>query len=106
MDEALRVEEAKLDTDETLHERTSIPSVHLIELVKLCLGSTYCEFQGKFYEQSDGAAMGSPLSPVMANMYMEHFEETALRTAPLKPTLWPRTGEKDTHISTHSTLHT
>ena len=34
--------------------------------------------------------MGSPLSPVMANIYMEHFEEKALESAPLKPTLWLR----------------
>ena len=32
--------------------------------------------------------MGSPLSPVIANIYMEHLEETTLRTAPLQPTLW------------------
>ena len=31
--------------------------------------------------------MGSPLSPVIANIYMEHLEETALQTAPLQPTL-------------------
>ena len=90
VDEALRVVEAKLCMDETLQERTSIPSTHLIELVELCLRSTYFEFQGRFYDQSDGAAMGSPLSPVIANMYMEHLEETALRTAPLQPTLWIR----------------
>ena len=39
---------------------------------ELCLPSTYLEFQGKFYEQLD-AAMGSPLSPVIANIYMEHL---------------------------------
>ena len=27
--------------------------------------------------------MGSPLSPVIANLYMEHLEENALQTAPL-----------------------
>ena len=69
---------------------TSIPSAYLIDLVELCLGSTYFEFQGKFYEQSDSAAMGSPMSPVIANMYMEHLEETALCTARLQPTLWLR----------------
>ena len=40
VDDALRVE-AKLCVDETLPERTSIPSAHLIELVELCLGSTH-----------------------------------------------------------------
>ena len=41
VDDALRVVEAKLCADETLPERTSIPSAHLIELVELCLGLTY-----------------------------------------------------------------
>ena len=73
MDEAFRVVVVKLDADETLHERTIIHSTHLIELVELCLGLTYFEFQGKFYKQSDGVAMGPPLSLVIANMYMEHL---------------------------------
>uniref|UniRef100_A0AAR5PP89 Reverse transcriptase domain-containing protein n=1 Tax=Dendroctonus ponderosae TaxID=77166 RepID=A0AAR5PP89_DENPD len=34
--------------------------------------------------------MGSPLSPVVANLFMEKFEETLLSTAPLKPTIWYR----------------
>jgi hypothetical protein len=32
----------------------------------------------KFYEQTNGAPMGSPLSPVMANLFMEEFEKKAL----------------------------
>jgi hypothetical protein len=35
-------------------------------------------FKRQFYEQTDGVAMGSPLSPVIADFFMEHLEETAL----------------------------
>ena len=34
--------------------------------------------------------MGSPLSPVIANFYMEHFETLALASTPLAPTIWFR----------------
>ena len=34
--------------------------------------------------------MGSPLSPVMANLFMEEFEKNALATATLKPGFWFR----------------
>ena len=44
--------------------------------------STYFTFQEKFYEQVEGAAMGSPISPIVGNLYMEDFEMRALNTAP------------------------
>lgn len=34
--------------------------------------------------------MDSPLSPIIANLYMESFERKALTSAPLTPTLWLR----------------
>ena len=34
--------------------------------------------------------MGNPLSPVVANIYMEHFEEMALNTATKRPSTWLR----------------
>ena len=34
--------------------------------------------------------MESPLSPAVANLYMEHFETMALASAPLKPRCWLR----------------
>ena len=34
--------------------------------------------------------MGSPVSAVVADLYMEFLEELALRTAPTKPCLWKR----------------
>ena len=32
------------------------------------------QYNGSIYEQQDGAAMGSPVSAVTANIYMEEFE--------------------------------
>jgi len=40
---------------------------------------------GQFDEQADGVAMGSPLSPVIANFYMEDFEMKAIKQATHKP---------------------
>ena len=42
-------------------------------------------FQGQFYEQVEGAAMGSPVSPIVANLYMEYLEQKAFCTAPHPP---------------------
>ena len=38
--------------------------------------------QGKDYEQVHGAAMGSPLAPLIANLFMEEFEVKALSSSP------------------------
>ena len=63
---------------------------HIIRLLEFCLRSTYFIFQGQHFEQVEGAAMGSPLSPIVANLYMEHFEARALETTPHLPSLWKR----------------
>ena len=80
VDEALKVLEERLSADVTLTERTSIPVPQLTELIEICLWTTFFQFQDTFYEQVDGAAMGFPFSPIVTNLYMEHLEETALRT--------------------------
>jgi hypothetical protein len=47
-------------------------------------------FGGQFYDQIDGIAMGSPLSPVVASFFMEDFKEMALDQAAHKPMYWFR----------------
>ncbi|XP_046397683.1 uncharacterized protein LOC124164403 [Ischnura elegans] len=70
------------DTMRLLAERFDSDTVKLFHHV---LTSTYFSFDGQFYEQTEGVAMGSPLSPAIANFYMENFEKQALNSAPLKP---------------------
>ena len=57
----------------------------IILLLEFCLKNTYFSFQDQFYEQVEGAAMGSPVSPIVANLYMEYREQKALSTVPTPP---------------------
>ena len=72
-DPALFIIKDLLEQDETLCNRTVISVQNIIELFGFCLHNTYFSFQNKFYEQVEGAAMGSMVSPIVANLYMEHF---------------------------------
>ena len=47
-------------------------------------------FNEQFYQQTEGAAMGSPVSPIVANLFMEHFEQLALKSFTRRPRYWGR----------------
>ena len=81
IDPGLNVIKDLLDK-ETPKERTVMEVGDIILLLEFCLKNTYFSFQGQFYEQVEGAAMGSPVSPIVANLYMEHLEQKPLCTAP------------------------
>ena len=78
-----------LEQDTSLCNRTVLPVQNIIQLLGFCLHNTYFSFQGQFYEQVQGAAMGSLVSTTVANLYMKHFERNALSSA-TTPRLWIR----------------
>ena len=53
---------------------------------------SFSTFDGKFYEQCDGVATGSPLGPTLANVFMCHFENIWLENCPahFKPIVYRR----------------
>ena len=53
-----------------------------MDLLNLCLTSTYFQYNGKHYKQLHGTAMhmGSPVSVVVAEIVMQNIEERALAT--------------------------
>ena len=81
----LNIIKNRLEKDQQLQQRTSMSVSQITSLLEYCLRSTYFVFQGEYYEQLEGAAMGSALSPIIANMYMEEFEIRALSTSPNPP---------------------
>ena len=70
-------------------------------LLEFGITNTYFLFQGKYYEQVQGVAMGFPISPLIANMFMEEFEVKALSTCTDPPSLWLRFVD-DTFVITKS----
>ncbi|KAL9951258.1 hypothetical protein ACROYT_G043894, partial [Oculina patagonica] len=48
---------------------------HLTTLLEIATSNQLFQFNGQLYEQIDGVAMGSPLGPLMANVFMCHLEE-------------------------------
>ena len=50
----------------------------------------FLQCNGSIYEQKDGAAMGSPVSAGIANLYIESFEEQAVTTSSYEPWIWKR----------------
>jgi len=73
-----------------LSNRCPLDIPQLITFLEMCLSSTYFTYQTMFYKQEQGAAMGFPISPVVANLHVEHFESRALVTAPPPPATWYR----------------
>ena len=83
-------------------------------LVRFCLNNTSFLYGGQPYQQLDGVAMGSPLSPIIADIFMVDLEEKAIAGAgeDIAPSVWKRyvddvlsvvKRDKDSYFLTTST---
>ena len=90
IDDAVQAVLQKLENDPGLADRTTLTPAQIADLLTFVLKSTYFQYNGSIYEQKDGAAMGSPVSAVIANLYMENFEEQAITTSSYEPRIWKR----------------
>ena len=60
----------------------------IIHLLSFSLKTTQFAYDGTYYQQAFGTAMGLPVS--VANMVMKHMEQRALATSPVRPFFWKR----------------
>ena len=58
----------------------NITKAELKKLFEFAIWGTHFLFQGTFYDQIDGVAMGSPLGPVLANLFMGYYKTIWLNT--------------------------
>ena len=74
--------------DLLLEECTYIPIDNLMEMLTFCVETTYFGMGSDIYWKKEGLAMGSPLSQVLTNIYLENFKKMALRSTSQKLLMW------------------
>jgi len=53
-----------------IHDHTRLPKNEFISATKFILQSTFFHFNNKYYKQTFGVSMGSPLSPIVADLVL------------------------------------
>ncbi|OXA42279.1 putative nicotine oxidoreductase [Folsomia candida] len=71
--------EKVLSEDKSWKETTSLTKKDIMDLIKLCMTSNYFKWNGNFYQQIEGAPMGSPISPIFAEFSMQNFENKVVQ---------------------------
>ena len=70
--------------------QTKLKRNELKQLLELCTKEMHFSFEGDIYEQVDGVAMGSPLGPVLANIFMVALEDSLVNSLSKEMPLWFR----------------
>ena len=68
----------------------TLPRTVLKDLLEFATKKSHFIFDGQYYDQIYGVAMGSPLGPVLANIFVCHFEESWLTNNQFRPSIWFR----------------
>ncbi|XP_062701661.1 uncharacterized protein LOC134285233 isoform X2 [Aedes albopictus] len=61
---------------------TEINQSLFMELVDFCMEASYFRYDGRYYIQTFGTAMGSPLSPILAEIALDSVIEKAMSSLP------------------------
>jgi hypothetical protein len=68
----------KIPLDEAIQIVKEVTDPEIANLAEVCLRSTLFSYQGELYEQTSGVALGSPLFPIVSNLFTENFEKKSL----------------------------
>ena len=90
LDETINIGVKELFKNSNEVSKLSKTDVH--DLLNLATKESLFLFDGEYYYQTDGVAMGSPLGPTLANLFMSYHEQIWLDECPLdfKPKFYRR----------------
>ena len=87
---ALEIVKFELESTDAWSEHTKLTAKQIYDLVKFVLKNSFFVFEGKYYHQISGCAMGSPVSAVIAELVMQRVQKIALETSPVPVRWWKR----------------
>ncbi|VEL10572.1 unnamed protein product [Protopolystoma xenopodis] len=73
-----------LEREDDILEAERVRKESLTRLINLTIRTTYFIFNGSIYEQIFGLPIGSPLPPLLTNVYMDKLERV-FEKSPLQP---------------------
>ena len=85
-----QVREVLMNNQDLLHQHTSLSIEEILELLTLCLNAAVLQWQDQIYQQVHGTPMGSPISVVLAELFMQKLEEEIFLNGPYQPIFWKR----------------
>ena len=90
LDETINIGVEELFKNSNKVNKLSKKDVH--DLLNLATKESLFIFDGEYYYQTDGVAMGSPLGPTLANLFMSYYEQIWLDECPaeFKPKFYRR----------------
>ena len=89
-DLAIEVIKNRLENDSTLSNRTNLSIEDIVDLVSFCLSNNDFVFRDKYFHQSFGCSMGSPISVISANLVMEDIERRIFLNCDFNVHHWKR----------------
>ncbi|VDP32291.1 unnamed protein product [Schistosoma mattheei] len=75
-----------LESDSESNLRCQLDLYEVTKCLELCLRSTLFIFRGGLYRQEEDVAMDSPVSPIVANLFMHSLESSAVARS--SPKVW------------------
>jgi hypothetical protein len=73
------IQETLRITESMLEKENSSQITKQITLLEAILKQNYFEFQNNIYQPEKGVSMGSPISGTMAEIFLQHIENTHIK---------------------------
>nr|CAH8831481.1 unnamed protein product [Trichobilharzia regenti] len=78
-----------LISDTTLSQRCPLDTSEITKSLKFCQESNYFTLKMNLYRQTNGAALSSPVSSIVVDLFMNRFEDNIFPSI-LTPEIWSK----------------